>query len=245
MESRSENSPSPWWYRQRAWFFWSAIWLGCFLGYVVSAWWHLPSQAIYQRAAMRYGPLGWRLAFGTGLLVLTAGVALRLWGAGYLHGPVIWSRDALAEALIADGPFRFVRHPLYVGNFLLFASLGVLVAPLAWLGLLIGAGVALELCAAHEERLLAEKFGPAYDRYCRQVPRWFPRRRPAAPAGRQRFSLREALRSEWGLGLWMLGMLALVLIGPRAIPFFWVLAASGLVLQGMTRRLTRKVAPAR
>jgi hypothetical protein len=34
-----------------------------------------------------------------------------------------------------------------------------------------------------EERELKARFGAAYDRYCRQVPRFIPRLRPVDPAG--------------------------------------------------------------
>jgi len=49
---------------------------------------------------------------------------------------------------------------------------------------------------AYEERQLAALFGAAYQRYCEEVPRFWPRLSPYR-AGSGRFSVINSLRGEW------------------------------------------------
>jgi protein-S-isoprenylcysteine O-methyltransferase Ste14 len=89
-----------------------------------------------------------------------------------------WSYEArLIEGhrLVTDGPYRFVRHPIYT------AMLGKLVASNfafgAWLGLLIAGGVFVVgtlIRIRAEEKLLREAFGAAYEDYARRVPAFVP-----------------------------------------------------------------------
>ena len=70
--------------------------------------------------------------------------------------------------LVRDGPFRFVRHPIYVGGVLVFAGLSLVFS--AW-GLLVTAALAVFWVAKarHEERLLLERFAE-YAEYRRRTP---------------------------------------------------------------------------
>ena len=81
-----------------------------------------------------------------------------------------------ADTLVTEGLFRHVRNPMYVGKF--FMVLGAGLAANRWPAL-------LAICAAYafmyhavvlaEEEYLRQKFGSAFDEYCRHTPRWLPR----------------------------------------------------------------------
>jgi protein-S-isoprenylcysteine O-methyltransferase Ste14 len=78
--------------------------------------------------------------------------------------------------LVTSGPFRFVRHPLYSGALVLWltAALGT------WNWLLLALWplfliIVVRLPVREEERLLHDKFGPAYDDYRRRTGRLVPR----------------------------------------------------------------------
>jgi len=119
---------------------------------------------------------------GAGLVVV--GLALRLWAAGVLEK---------GGRLCTDGPYRFVRHPLYLGS--LLAALGFCtMTNSAWGWLLILPGfVALYLAQISlEEQRLRQQFGESYFEYARQVPMLLPGLRARSRDGR-RWLLRQAL----------------------------------------------------
>lgn len=82
------------------------------------------------------------------------------------------------KELVTTGPYRYVRNPIYVGVLLIFLG------HFLWFGywkLLIYAlsaflGVHL-FVVLYEEPTLKRKFGAAYEKYLRQVPRWIPKLR--------------------------------------------------------------------
>ena len=78
-----------------------------------------------------------------------------------------------ADKLVTGGMFAHCRNPLYVGNLLILAGLfvihnHVLVYVLGG-AFYVGAYYAI---VAAEEDYLRDKFGPDFDVYCQQVPRW-------------------------------------------------------------------------
>jgi protein-S-isoprenylcysteine O-methyltransferase Ste14 len=78
-----------------------------------------------------------------------------------------------ATALVADGIFRRLRNPMYVGIVLFLVGLAVL---LASDGILLTTLVLVPVLhfgvVRREERYLAAKFGEAYRRYMETVPRY-------------------------------------------------------------------------
>jgi protein-S-isoprenylcysteine O-methyltransferase Ste14 len=74
-------------------------------------------------------------------------------------------------ALIESGMYAFVRHPEFLGHMLIFVAL-VLITQY-WASILLGVMlvVLLYLTMLEEEKGNLEKFGDAYKRYMRRVPR--------------------------------------------------------------------------
>jgi len=113
------------------------------------------------------------LAAGVALILL--GQALRFWGAGYLEKN---------QRLARGGPYRHVRHPLYVGSFLMGLGLAVSVEhAIGWTitYLLLFAGFFVP--AIHVEELrLQSIFGAEYQDFMVEVPALVPRlARPPSP----------------------------------------------------------------
>jgi protein-S-isoprenylcysteine O-methyltransferase Ste14 len=137
------------------------------LGGVWAPWWLLTRDG---RTAV---PAAWEAA-----PVIAAGAALYLWCvwnfAAVGHGtPGLWDAP---KRVVAVGPYRWVRNPIYISA--LLVVLGE-----AWLFLalpvLVYAG-AMAVCfhlfvIGYEEPMLRRRFGTSYLEYQRTVPRWIPR----------------------------------------------------------------------
>jgi protein-S-isoprenylcysteine O-methyltransferase Ste14 len=77
--------------------------------------------------------------------------------------------------LVARGPYRLVRNPMYVGMFILLCGEALLVRSLPLLGYAIGWLVFIHLVVVgYEEPTLRAKFGDSYERYTARVRRWWP-----------------------------------------------------------------------
>jgi protein-S-isoprenylcysteine O-methyltransferase Ste14 len=114
-----------------------------------------------------------RLLFLAGFLLALAGEALRLWAAGTIKKN---------KELATDGPYALVRHPLYLGSFLIaagftlasfnpyrpFRTAGV------WALALGGFAWVYRRKMADEEVKIAGLFGADYERYRAGTPMFWP-----------------------------------------------------------------------
>jgi protein-S-isoprenylcysteine O-methyltransferase Ste14 len=73
---------------------------------------------------------------------------------------------------VTKGIYRFSRHPIYLGGFLLFFGIGIACA--SWLFILFAlAWIILWIIAVpSEESDIIEKYGNAYRDYMKRTPRW-------------------------------------------------------------------------
>jgi protein-S-isoprenylcysteine O-methyltransferase Ste14 len=79
-----------------------------------------------------------------------------------------------ATALVTNGPFRYSRNPIYLGNTIMMIGAALAFGNL-WL---IPAGIAAAVAVHHlailrEEAHLAAKFGDTWRAYATRTPRWF------------------------------------------------------------------------
>jgi protein-S-isoprenylcysteine O-methyltransferase Ste14 len=111
-------------------------------------------------------PLRW-----IGLALVVIGVAFAIWAIATLGRHYDLELEIHRDhELVRTGPYRFVRHPIYTGLGLHFIGACLATGNLLLLaGTLLVTFPALYLRAKTEERLLRERFGPAYDAYAREV----------------------------------------------------------------------------
>jgi protein-S-isoprenylcysteine O-methyltransferase Ste14 len=85
-----------------------------------------------------------------------------------------------ARGLVMSGPYRFVRHPVYLGEIGACTGLAIAAASLANVAVLgaLVAGQAVRM--RFEERALSEAF-PEYASYASRTPRLLPRFRSPRP----------------------------------------------------------------
>ncbi len=123
-----------------------------------------------QQAPRLVAPSSWIDAVGWFLIIV--GVALILWSLAALRVPA--AAPSMADALVRQGPYAFVRHPLYDGVY--FELAGAFLLRPTWpltLCCLLAAGW-LMIQARLEERDLCLRL-PGYSAYMAQVPRFIPR----------------------------------------------------------------------
>lgn len=141
------------------------------------------------------------LLYAAAPLVL-AGVGMRLWASG-----VIMKNRELATS----GPYRYVRHPLYVGNILVVAGF-VLASgnwwtmPVALAFLLFYYPPAIE----YEERKLESIFGAAWHEYTRTTRALLPSFTARSQGSNMSWSFRKslALNLEPLIAVFIVGLFA-------------------------------------
>jgi protein-S-isoprenylcysteine O-methyltransferase Ste14 len=119
-----------------------------------------------------------RASLLAGATIGLAGESIRLWAAGHLEK----SRE-----VTTSGPYRFSRHPLYLGSSIMALGIAVgcrsiVVAVLVFLYMATTIAAAIRT----EEAFLRERFGDAYDAYAEA----------RAPLVERRFSLERAWRNK-------------------------------------------------
>ena len=113
-----------------------------------------------------------------GAIVAVAGESIRLWAAGHLEK---------SKEVTQSGPYRYTRHPLYLGSSVIGIGMAVAANHLI-VAVIVIAYLMLTLTAAmrSEEAHLREKFGDAYDAYAEK----------RAPRVERAFSWRRALHNR-------------------------------------------------
>jgi len=124
------------------------------------------------------------------------GAALRVWGTAYLGPGVVQSSTMQGGALMADGPYRFVRNPLYLGTWIFSLGVAILMPPSGALFFVLAMGIFYLRLVFGEEDFLAGKLGSAYQEYRRLVPRLLPALTPRVPAAGSQSHWLEAAIAE-------------------------------------------------
>jgi protein-S-isoprenylcysteine O-methyltransferase Ste14 len=149
-----------------------------------------------------------RIVFGFGALLLLCAAAIRTWAAAYLRSDVVHDTALHTEKLVADGPYRHVRNPLYLGTFLLSIGLGLLASRSGFVLLAVGAAIRILRLIGREESELEQQHDERFREFCKLVPRLIPSWRPRIPSAGLQPQWGQAFRGEafmWGFFVAMLG----------------------------------------
>ncbi|MBM4447414.1 MAG: isoprenylcysteine carboxylmethyltransferase family protein [Chloroflexi bacterium] len=103
--------------------------------------------------------------FYAGLAVCLVG--LIIYEVAYATWPNTPSREPITK-----GPYRFSRHPVYIGIFVQLIGVGI--ASASWTFLLLAAVLIFlwRFLAFAEERICLERYGNSYREYMNRTPRW-------------------------------------------------------------------------
>lgn len=120
--------------------------------------------------------VGWDALTAAALLAMTVGLVLRTWSV-YTLGRHFTMHLEIQEdhRVIRTGPYRYFRHPSYVGAFITYAATPVFLR--AWYALIptvVILTIAWRRRMHYEEKMLLEELGEEYEAYCRTVKRVIP-----------------------------------------------------------------------
>ncbi len=146
------------------------------------------------------------LVFGAICALIAA--LLRTSGSAYIGFATVQSLSMHGDRVVAAGPYRFVRNPLYLGIIVMTFSIALLMPPSGAIFSIICV-VLLELALiAGEEPFLTEKLGQSYLQYRARVPRLIPALSPRVPPSDVHPDWRAAFLGEtffWGFFLtWLI-----------------------------------------
>jgi protein-S-isoprenylcysteine O-methyltransferase Ste14 len=134
----------------------------------------LPAAVALERTGWLSLPAAANALLGAGILLALAGAWLRTWGAAYLGPAVVQDPAMHGGAVVADGPYRYVRNPLYLGTWLHLFALGLLMPASGAVFAVVLLGVEQLRLIGGEEAFLTRTLGPAYTAYVARVPRLMP-----------------------------------------------------------------------
>ncbi len=125
-----------------------------------------------------------RILFVVAACFVVLAAFVRTWASAYLHASVVYAAEVKTASLVADGPYRQVRNPLYLGNVLMVIGIG---SKMSRAGFVLAFVAMLVFCYRlifREEADLMAGQGESFAGYLRAVPRLFPSPWPRiAPAG--------------------------------------------------------------
>ncbi len=114
------------------------------------------------------------------------GAGLRVWGTAYLGRTVVFDKAMQAGEVVAAGPYRHLRNPLYLGSMLTALAVSILMPASGAVFFVVALSIFVMRLALGEEAFLKAQIGDAYVEYCRQVGRWLPSLSPRLSASSER-----------------------------------------------------------
>lgn len=128
------------------------------------------------------------VVYYVGLAFIVPGMWIRMWASGHVKKN---------KVLATDGPYAYVRHPLYVGNILLLIGF-VLAAQLIWGAVLVAVFLLFYYPPAidYEDLKLHNLFGEEWERWSMNTKALIPTRPQAGSArlsGKSDWSFKQSL----------------------------------------------------
>jgi protein-S-isoprenylcysteine O-methyltransferase Ste14 len=229
-------------FEKRFWIFCAIYFVGFFLSVfdhtpftVALRHWIAPSITPGSMDAERFA----QAVFGIGALLVFLSAALRTWGTAYLRTEIVHDTAQHSDALVADGPFRYTRNPLYLASLSMAAGIGVLASRSGFIFLILANWIFVYRLILREEGALRQSQSESYRAYCELVPRFWPRLRPRVPRGNRRPQWGQALGGE--SFVWLFGLAELlVAITLRPLAALIVFPLGFLAHFVITNRIQRR-----
>ena len=185
-----------------------------------------------------------RLSFVLATVLVVFGALIRTWGAAYLRSDVVHDAKLHSGVLVADGPYRYARNPLYFGGILSNVGAALMASRLGFVILVVGLTVLYLRLTGYEEVQMEIQQGDSYREYSRRVPRLWPAITPRVPPGQSKPRWGQAFLGEafmWGFALAVAAFAATLKLLVSAIIFGVAMVA--FVQQQYVHNRRRRTAP--
>jgi protein-S-isoprenylcysteine O-methyltransferase Ste14 len=169
--------------------------------------------------------------FAIAALFCIANAAVRTWGTAYLNPEVMVDMRLHTSRLVADGPYRYLRNPLYFGNILLAIGFGLMASRVGFCILVLGMIAFDYRLILREEAAISATQGDGYRAYCAAVPRLLPAIRPQLPSGGAMPNWKDGLLGE--AFMWMLALSVVAFAITLSQTIFFVVLGSAYVVYGI------------
>ena len=178
-----------------------------------------------------------RLLFASAAVLLGVAAMIRTWASAYLQASVVYASEIKTTSLVADGPYRRVRNPLYFANVLMAIAMGSVMSRLGFIVAVLAMIVFCYRLILREEVELQTSQGARYESYRKVVPRLCPALLPRVPSAGRHASWAGGFKAEFWYWGFAFGLAAFAItlkialffaITTASIVLFWV---SSTVLQ--------------
>ncbi|MFT3746683.1 MAG: isoprenylcysteine carboxylmethyltransferase family protein [Agriterribacter sp.] len=173
----------------------------------------VPSPPLFSETVFGIDYYVWPLLLG--LLVTVAGQIIRGMTIGLAY-IIRGGKDGKvhADQLVTQGIFNHCRNPLYVGNILMLAGVGILANSLLYMAVIIPLFLFIyQSIVLAEENFLRGKFGETFEIYCKKVNRWVPTLKGiSATFSSMKFKWKRWLIKEYNTQfVWLNGIILIIL----------------------------------
>lgn len=173
-----------------------------------------------------------RTVFAVGALLCIVAALVRTWASSYLQSRVVHDTKLHSDLLVADGPYRFVRNPLYLGNILLALSMGIMASRLGFMVMVLGNSIVLYRLIRREETQLLAFQGESFRRYLNAVPRLVPSLSPRVPKSAASPSWPQAVLGE--TFMWGFAAAAVVFAITLRVKYWYIAMAASMPLYAIS-----------
>ena len=181
------------------------------------------------------------LLFAAAACFLALAALIRTWASSYLHADIVYASEVKSASLVADGPYRRVRNPLYLGNIMMAVAAG---AMMSRSGFVVAVALMVLFCyrlILREEFELRSSQGAQFEAYRKAVPRLFFSPVPRIPSSGRPADWGAGFKAEIWFWAFPAGMAAFAIT--LKLGFFFGVAAVSLaifwLLSYARRRKTR------
>jgi len=232
-------------FEQRFWLIGMVFWLGFSL-YAVdrtnAALWLLHVAAPSVSPDSDHGNNLARLIFGARALLVFLAAAFRTWATAYLKTEIVHDQAQHAEGLVADGPYRHVRNPLYFANLAMAAGMGLLASRAGWIFMVVVMWLFMYRLIFREEDGLLRTQSESYRAYLKAVPRFWPAFTPRIPPAGEQPGWGQAIAGE--SLIWLFGAAELVFAITLNFKLMWIVFGASFVAYFLSVYLIKKRAAA-